>query len=148
MNRPLIPFGIVFVVLGLGTGWLMVAHPEGLNGSWPLGIALVVPAAFVLGGLHALALGLGYPSLSAAFLKVLVICFLAIGNWAAFFTARVPCRQTASFFGVPILQRYPSELECRNELRTLIACVDAVVVLFFVALAWHKVRSRRVKPAQ
>jgi hypothetical protein len=81
-------------------------------------------------------------------LKAIVVCFVAIANWAAFFLARVPCRQTASFFGVPILQRYPSELECRTSLRTIVASLDAVIVLFFIALAWHQLRRRRIPTAQ
>lgn len=147
MNRPLIPLGIVFLLVGLGTGYLMVSHPQGLNPSWPLGAALLAPAAFALGGLHMVAQGLGYSKLSAAMLKAIMICFVAIANWAAFFTARVPCRETASFFGVPILRRYPSEIECRNSLRAIIASVDTVVVLFFIALAWRKLRSRRITSA-
>lgn len=146
MNRPLIPFGIVFLAVGLGIGYLMLSHPQGLNPSWPLGMALLVPAAFTLGGLHMVAQGLGYSSFSAAILKAIVICFVAIANWAAFFTARVPCRQTASFFGVPILQRYPSEMECRSSLQAIIGCVDAIALFIVIALVWRRVRSRRVMP--
>ena len=147
-NTGVFLFGVVALLVGLGTGWLMIAHPEGLNGSWPLGAALLVPAAFALVGLLLAAQGLGYPGLSAVLLRVLPVCFLAIANWAAFFTARVPCVQTVSFFGVPILQRYPSEMECRNSLRAIIGSMDAIVVLFFLALAWHRLRSRRIDPAQ
>jgi len=143
-----IVLGTVFLVLGLGTGYLMVTHPQGLNPSWPLGMALLAPAAFTLGGLHLVAQGLGWSSFSAAMLKAIAVCFLAIANWAAFFTARVPCVQTASFFGVPILRRYPSEAECRGSFQAIVEILDAVVVLFFVALAWHQGRRRRVGSAR
>jgi hypothetical protein len=138
--------GIVFLIVGLGSGYLMVSHPQGLNPSWPLGMALLAPAAFTLGGLHMIAQGMGWSRVSVALLKAIAVCLLAIANWAAFFTARVPCVQTASFFGVPILQRYPSEAECRSSFQAIVVFVDAVVVLFFIALAWHYARSRRIKP--
>jgi len=143
-----IVFGIVFLAVGLGTGYLMIAHPQGLNPSWPLGMALLAPAAITLGGLHLVAQGMGWSSLSAALPKAIAVCFLAIANWAAFFTARVPCVQTASFFGVPILRRYPSEAECRGSFQAIVEILDAVVVLFFVALAWHQGRRRRVGSAR
>ncbi len=145
--RAALLLGVVFLILGLGTGWLMISHPQGLNPSWPLGMALFALAAFTLCGLHLVAQGLGWSRLSGAMLKAIMICFLAIANWVAFFLARVPCVQTASLFGVPILRRYPSEAECRGSLREIVACVDAAVVLFFVALAWHRRRSRGIPSA-
>ena len=126
----------------------MVSQPQGLNPSWPLGAALLVPAVFAAGGLHMVASGLGFPRVSAAMLKAIMICFWVIANWAAFFSARVPCRQTASFFGVPILTRYPSEAECRNSLRALIGSLDAIVTAILVAVAWRRLRSRRAEPGQ
>ncbi len=123
----------------------MLSRPQGLNPSWPLGAALLAPAVFALGGLHLIASGSGFPRVSAAMLKAILIGFWAIANWAAFFSARVPCRQTASFFGVPILARYPSEIECRNSLRILIASLDAIVAAFLIAVAWRRLRSRRAE---
>lgn len=142
MKSASIAFGIVALAVGLGTGYLILSYPKGLNPSWPLGMALLAPAAFTLGGLHLIAQGLGYSQFSAVALKAICVCFLCIANWAAFFTARVPCRQTVSFFGVPILARYPSEVECRTELRTIIASVDAAAAIVLIALAWRKVRNR------
>ena len=145
VNRPLIAMGIVFLAVGLGVGYLMITQPQGLNPSWPLGAALLAPAVFALGGLHMIASGLGYPSISALMLKAIMICFLAIANWAAFFTERVPCRQTVSFFGVAILTRSPSEIECRNSLRAIIGSLDAIVVLILAAFAWRSLRIRRAE---
>ena len=123
----------------------MVSQPLGLNPSWPLGAAMLVPAVFALGGLHMVATGLGLPRVSAAMLRGILLGFWAIANWAAFFSARVPCRQTASFFGVPILSRYPSEAECRNSLRVLIGSLDAVVAAMLVAVVWRRLRCRRAE---
>ena len=148
MKSASIAFGIVFLAVGLGTGYLICAFPKGLNPSWPLGAALLAPAAFTLGGFHLVAQGLGYSELSAAALKAIGICFLGIANWAAFFTARVPCRQTVSFFGVPLLARYPSDAECRAGLRTIVVSVDAAVAIVLIALAWRKLRNRPGESAQ
>ena len=87
MNRSLIPMGFVFLAVGLGVGYLMITQPQGLNPSWPLGAALLVPAVFAAGGLHMIAAGLGYPSVSAAMLK-----FILIG--AAFLAAAVRLRRS------------------------------------------------------
>ncbi len=145
LNRPLIPFGLVFLAVGLGIGYLMLSQPQGLNPSWPPGAAMLVPAVFAAGGLHMVASGLGFSSLSAAMLKAIMACFWAIANWAAFFSASVPCRQTVSFFGVPVLARYPSEVGCRSGLRILIVSLDAIVVAFIVAIVWRRLRSRRAE---
>lgn len=148
MKSSPIAFGVIALAVGVGTGWLIVAYPKGLNPSWPIGMALLVPAMFALGGIHLLGQGFGYPKLAAASLRVIVVGFLAIGNWAAFMTARVPCRQTASFFGVPLLERYPSDAECRSQLRTIMVLVDGAVAFVFAALAWRTLRRRSRQPAE
>lgn len=145
MKTAPIVFGGVAFAVGLGTGWLILTHPEGLDPSWPLGVALLAPAAFALGGLLLLGRGLGYPRFSAAASGAIVVCFLAIANWAAFFTARVPCRETVSLFGVPLLARYPSDIECRTRFRTIMGSVDAAVVLFFLAFARWRMRVRTAR---
>jgi hypothetical protein len=137
--------GIVFLAVGLGVGYLMISQPQGLNPSWPLGAAMLVPAVFAAGGLHMVASGLGFAGVSAAMLKVIMVCFWAIANWAAFFSARVPCRQTASFFGVPLLARIPSEAECRDSLRVIVGSLDAIVAAFLIAIVWRRLRSRRAE---
>jgi hypothetical protein len=146
MNRPLIPFGILFLVVGLGVGYLMYAHPEGLNPDWPLGMAMLVPAVFAAGGLHLTFRGLGYPRLSIAMLRVILLCLGAIVHWAAFFSSRVQCSETLSFLGTEVLSRYPSETECRNHLRVIIACLDALVLLTVCAFGWWKLQGSRSKP--
>jgi hypothetical protein len=144
LNRGLIFFGIVVLVVGLGAGYLMYAYPEGLNPEWPIWMAALAPAMFALGGLHMVAEGLGYPRLSIAMLKVIVVCLWAIVNWAAFFTIHIQCFETVSFLGVAILNRYPSEMECQNGLRVIVACIDALIALPSIAFArrkWQKMRS-------
>jgi len=146
MDRATIPFGIVAVLVGLGSGCLMVGYPEGLNPAWPIWIALVVPIVFTLGGLLIIASGLGYPKLSGTMASVVALCLLVIVNWAAFFTNHIRCREAISFLGAAILERYPSEVECRDSLRIIVACVDTVVLIALVALAWRKLASPGGKP--
>lgn len=137
----LIPFGILFLGVGLGIGYLMFATPEGLNPDWPIWMALLVPAAFMLAGLHIVAQGLGYPRLSGLMVGVIAVCLLAIVNWAAFFTTSVECAQTISFLDFALLRRYPSEAECRASLRVIIAGIDLLVAVPLLAFAWRKRRK-------
>jgi len=44
MYRPQVLFGMVATIVGISVGYLMRAHPEGLNPSRPLGMALLAPA--------------------------------------------------------------------------------------------------------
>jgi hypothetical protein len=74
VNRDLILFGIAALVVGLGTGYLIYAHPEGLNPAWPIWMASLAPAVFALGGLHMVAGGLGYPRFSSAMLQAIAVC--------------------------------------------------------------------------
>lgn len=143
MNRPLIPFGALFLIVGVGTGYLMVTHPEGLNPHWPLGMALLAPAVFVLGGLHLIATGLGRPRLANATVGAIVLALWAIANWAAFFTTGFQCRATVSFLGARLVEWYPSEADCRNSLRLLMGLLDALVVVLVGAFAWHRARARK-----
>ncbi|MGH9443522.1 MAG: hypothetical protein ACRD16_14740 [Thermoanaerobaculia bacterium] len=77
-------FGLVALGLGLSTGYLMVAHPEGLNGSWALGLALLVPALFALAGVFLLSSGLGYPRVAIVAIRAVLVGFFVVANWAAF----------------------------------------------------------------
>jgi hypothetical protein len=138
MDRAVIPFGIVAVLVGLGSGYLMVEYPEGLNPAWPIWIALVVPIAFVLGGLLIITNGLGYSTFSGIMLTIVVLCLLAIVNWAAFFTNHIQCREAISFLGAAVAERYPSELECRDSLRIVVACVDTAGLIALFAFVWRK----------
>lgn len=148
MNRDLILFGIVALIVGLGTGYLIYAYPEGLNPAWPIWMASLAPAVFALGGLHMVAGGLGYPRFSSVMLRAIAVCLCAIVNWAAFFTNHIQCLETVSFLGVAILDRYPSEMECRNGLRVIVACVDALIVLPSIAFAWRKLQNIRSEPTK
>ena len=127
MNRPLIAFGVVSLLVGIGAGYLMVSHPEGLNLHWPLGMALLAPAVFALGGLHLIAAGLDRPRLASAMLGAIALCLWVIVNWAAFFTRGFQCRASVSFLGAELLEWFPSEADCRNSLRVLIGLLDALV---------------------
>jgi hypothetical protein len=138
MDRAVIPFGVVAVLVGLGSGFAMVEYPEGLNPEWPILIALVAPAVFVLGGLVMIGNGLGYPRFSGIMLTVVALCLLTIANWAAFFTSHIQCREAISFLGGAILERYPSEDECRDQLRIIVTCLDTVVLIPLVVFFWRK----------
>lgn len=141
MDRPLIPFGALFLIVGVGTGYLLYTHPEGLNPHWPMGMALLAPAVFVLGGLHLIATGLGRPRLASAMLGATALGLLAIANWAAFFTRGFQCAATVSFLGAELVRWHPSEADCVSSLRVLMAFVDVLAVAL-VGFAWHKARGR------
>ena len=146
VNKGVALFGVVALIVGIGTGYLICAHPEGLNPSWPIGMALLAPAVFALAGIHMVATGLGYSRFSGVMFSAIALCFLAILNWAAFFTSHFHCLETVSFFGVPILRRQPTELECRYQLRTIAALVDAAVLIPMIIFAWRRLRDRRRRP--
>ena len=148
MDRAVIPFGIVALLIGLGSGYLIVEYPEGLNPAWPIWIALVVPIVFVLGGVLIVANGLGYPKFSGIMVTIVVLCLLAIVNWAAFFTSHIQCRETISFLGVAILERYPSEDVCRDQLRIIVTCLDTVVLIPLIVFVWRKLASAGGKPTE
>jgi len=145
LNRDLILFGIVALIVGLGTGYLIFVHPEGLNREWPIWMASLAPASFLLGGLHMVTAGLGYPRLSTAMLQLIAVCLWVIVNWAAFFTTSIHCLETVSFLGITIFNRCPTEMECRDSLRMIIACVDALIALPFVAFAWRNLLKLQKK---
>jgi hypothetical protein len=141
VNRAQVLFGLVSVVVGASVGYLMLRHPEGLNPSWPLGMALLAPALFVLAGVFLLSAALGFPRVAVVAIRAILLAFLAVGNWAAFFTAHVPCRNSVAFFGVPLLARIPTDAACRSQLRGFVAGLDAVIVLYAVTIAWQKSRG-------
>lgn len=145
MNRPLIGFGVITLIVGVGLGYFMYTHPEGLNPEWPIGMALFAPAVFALGGLHMIAAGLGRPRLSSNLLLAIVFVLLAIVHWAAFFTA-YQCVATLSFLGVKVAEWYPSEEECRDSLRTIVVIIDALVVIAAGVFAWQRNRDLRKAP--
>jgi hypothetical protein len=148
MNRALAAFGLFAVIVGVGVGYLMYTQPEGLNPEWPLGMAMLAPALFVLGGLHMIAAGLNQTRLSIAMLRAILVCFWAILNWAAFFTTHIQCAVTISFLGAALVGWQPSEEECRNSLRILVAGIDLLVVLSFGFVAWHRYRTPRREPGR
>ena len=143
MNRPLVAFGTVALIIGVGSGYFMYTQPEGLNPEWPIWMALLAPAVFTLGGLHMIAAGLDQPRLSIAMLRGILFCFWAIVHWAAFFTTHIQCVATVSFLGAGIVQWHPSEMECRNSLRVLVAVLDVLVIVAVGAYTWHRHRALR-----
>jgi hypothetical protein len=138
--------GSVFLIAGLGFGYAMVRHPEGLNAEWPLRLALIAPAVFAFGGVHLISDGLGFPRLAIAMIKVLLLCFAVIANWAAFFTTHIQCTEQASFLGITVFQRTPSEESCRTSMQLIVGTADLLVVLGFAAFVWQKRNRSRVEP--
>ena len=148
MDRALVAFGIVVLMIAAGTGYLMYTNPAGLNPAWPMWMAMLVPVGFALAGLHLIAAGLDQPRLSSAMLLAIVFCLWAIVHWAAFFTPHIQCVARVSFLGAGIAEWYPSEAECRNSLRLLLAGIDALVVSVAGASAWHRYRAPRREPGR
>jgi hypothetical protein len=142
MERGLVFIGIVVLVVGLGCGYLIYAYPQGLNPAWPLWMAMLAPAVFILGGTHMVAAGLGRPGVAQATVRAIVVCLLAIANWAAFFTTHIQCKETVSFLGGPILTRYPSEAGCRLGLRIIVSCIDVLILLPVLWFAWSRWQKR------
>jgi hypothetical protein len=135
--------GIILLVVGMGGGYLMWTHPEGLNPEWPLLAALLAPAVFVFGGLHLVAGALGYPRLAGATLGWIVVAFWGVANWAAFFTTHASCAVTVSFLGNALVRQNLSQEECRSSLQTIIGAIDVLVVIGAAGLAWRRTRTPR-----
>ena len=148
MNRSVVAFGVFSVIVGVVSGYFMVKHPEGLNPEWPLGMALLAPAAFTLGGLHMIGTGLDRPRLASAMILATVFCLLAVANFAAFFTDHFQCRGTLSFLGVPVVRWYPSEAECRSSLRILMAGFDSFIAFLIGGSVWYRYRAPRREPGR
>jgi hypothetical protein len=124
----------------------MFAFPEGISPTYPIWIALLAPLSFAFGGLLIIAHALGYSRFSALATKALALCLLVIVNWAAFFASHIRCREAISFLGVAILERYPSEAECRESLRLIMACMDSVVLVALLVFVWRRFASGHSDP--
>ena len=139
-------FGALFLIVGVGVGYLMYSHPEGLNPEWPLGMALMAAAAFAFGGLHLIAVAQGYPRASGVMLQAILVVFLVVFNWAAFFTSHYQCLETVSFLGIGLVQWVPSEESCRNGMRVIVGTIDLIIVLGLVAFAKQRWLHSRSEP--
>jgi hypothetical protein len=148
MKSAQVAFGLFTLIVGVGIGYLMYTRPEGLNPEWPVAMALLAPAVFVLGGLLIIAEALSQAGLSIAVIRTLLFCFGAIIHWSAFFTTHIQCRVTVSFLGAAMVGWYPSEMECRDSLRALVAGIDALVVISVGFFAWQRYRARRKEPGR
>ena len=142
MDRAGIAIGIVAILVGLAIGSLMIASPQNINPAYPIWIAFLAPLACVFGGLLVCAHALGRPIFIPIMFIGLALCLLVVVNWAAFFTSHIQCRETLSFLGLAILERYPSEVECRASLRIVMACLDAAVLVPVAVLGWRKLIRR------
>ena|SRR5450631_1543940 len=139
-------FGFLFVVVGLGVGYMMYMQPEGLNPEWPLWLAMMAPAVFAFGGLFLMARALGFPSLSMMMLRVILLGFFGIFNWAAFFTTHYRCTETVSLLGIELLSYIPSEESCRNGTKVIVGTMDLLIFLGFVAYAKQRWQRSRGEP--
>jgi hypothetical protein len=136
-------FGFLFLIVGLGVGYMMYTQPEGLNPEWPLWLAMTAPAVFAFGGLHLLATGLGFPRLSIVMIQAILMAFFGIFNWAAFFTANIQCTESVSFLGIEFVRKIPSEEACQNGMRLVIGSIDLIIFLGLLAFAKQKFKQSR-----
>lgn len=144
-KAPLIVFGLLCLIVGLGSGYFMLAYPEGLNPEWPMGMALLAVSVFAFAGLHMIAVGLGYPRASAIMIQAILVAFFGVFNWAAFFTTHYQCTETVSFLGIELFKHIPSEESCRNGMKVIVGTIDLIIVLGLAAFAkqrWQRSRSR------
>ena len=142
MDRPLIGFGVLLLLLAIGVACLIVAHPEGLNPAYPLAVALLVPLAFALGGLHMVGAGAGRPAIARYTILAVALCLLAVVNWAAFFTPHVNCSLSLSFLGLKLLTRTPDDAACLGSLRAIMAGIDALILVPAAIWAWQRQRRK------
>jgi hypothetical protein len=143
-----IMMGLISTAVGMGVGWLMYAHPEGLNPSWPLWMAEFAPGAFVLAGVFLVVTGAGLTRLGTAVLRILLLCMLLIFNFTAFFTTPDQCTDTVSFLGVALLTRHPSPENCKISMELIVGTIDLVIVLVFIAFLRLKSQRARSEPPQ
>jgi hypothetical protein len=143
---PQIIMGLIFTAVGLGVGWLMYSHPEGLNPSWPLWVAEFAPGVFVLAGMFLVVSAAGFARLGMAILRILLICMLVVFNFAVFFTSPDECGETVSFLGIALFTRHPSPASCSIGGELIVGTLDLVIVLGFIAFKWQKIRASRTDP--
>jgi len=138
--------GLIFTAVGMGVGWLMYLHPEGLNPSWPLWMAELAPGAFVLAGMFLVVTAAGFARLGIALLRILLLCMLVIFNFAVFFTSPDQCTETVSFLGISLLTRNPTPASCRIGAELIVGTIDLVIVLGFIAFMRRKANPSRMEP--
>ena len=138
--------GLIFTAVGMGVGWLMYSHPEGLNPSWPLWVAEFAPGAFVLAGMFLVVTAAGFARLGLALLRILLICMLVVFNFAVFFTSPDQCSETVSFLGIALFIRHPSPASCSIGSELIVGTIDLLIVLGFIAFKWQKLRAPRTDP--
>jgi hypothetical protein len=135
--------GVAMLCAGAGIAWLFYAHPEGFHEGWTIWVAWIVPALFVLAGLHLLGTALNYPGIAMMTLRIIPIALLLLINWAVFFTPNVQCVETISFLGFTVLQRYPSNEECRLGVMIIVGTIDAAIVIPTLVYALRKWRKQQ-----
>lgn len=141
-----IAMGVVSIFVGLVLAYVMLAFPEGISPAYPLAMALLAPLVFVSGGLLACAAVSGRRMLADITFGSLALGLSALVHWGAFSNSAIECRETVSFFGIALLERYPSEAECRSSLRRFLEGFDVVVLIALAAVAWRKAARRRRGP--
>jgi hypothetical protein len=137
-----IAMGIVSIIIGLASGYFLLVSPENINPEYPIWIAFLAPLVFLFGGLLIFAHAFNHPTFNKIMLSALALCLLVIVNWAAFFTSHIQGRVTISFFDIPILEQYLSEVESRANLHIIMACLDAVVLVVLIGFGWRRLASR------
>ncbi len=141
-SRAGLAIGAVTMLVGLAAGYAMLAFPGNLSPDYPLGVALLVPVAFIACGLLACAHALGRPRGVAIALGALAACLWLVANWGAFFSSHLQCRETFSFLGLVSFALSPSEAECADRLRLVMIYVDAIVLLALAVFAWRRLAGR------
>jgi hypothetical protein len=133
-----IVFGSVFVLVGIGIGYLFYAYPGGFAEGWSVWAGSFVPLGFIAAGVLVIANALGSMRGVRIAVVVLVACLVAVINWATFFTPHVECVETISAFGIAVFSRRPSLEECKFGLYVLVGTLDAVMVLSVLLFALRR----------
>lgn len=151
MERGLVHVGIVALIVGFGSGYLICAYPEGLNPAWPIWMAMLAPGAFIFGGMHMVAAGLGHPGVAPAAVRAVAVCLLAIANWAAFFSTHIQCMETVSFLGVvcfrPVSERRRVSVGAARDRQLYRHADSSSCHLARVAQSKERARMKQTTPA-
>jgi hypothetical protein len=135
--------GGLFLIAGVGVGYMMFLQPEGLNPEWGLWAAEVAPAMFALAGIYLISDALGYPRFALRLLQVLLVVLLLMLHWITFFVTGGECTATFSFLGLSVLTEQLDPVICRWLFMVAVAVFDVIFIALPAFLALRRWRNSR-----
>ena len=121
----------------------MYLEPEGLNSVWGLWAAALFPAGFVLGGAFLIADAFGSSRFAIRILQILLVGFVVLLHWIAYFARGGECSASVAILGVPLLGWRPDLRACEFTVLVIVMALDASAIALATRYGWRWWRNRR-----